>query len=368
MKVKTYDILNAGPKNRFMANGRIVSNSSTGAQLQNLTRPKIIKDANALVDRILEENMSPEQIKAEIGPTMVVVSEMIRPVFIAKPDHWIARGDYSAIEARFLPFLAGHDKLLQAYRDYDAGIGKDLYVVTASMMFNKPMEAITPEERTAGKVCVLAFGYQGGAKAFLRFAKIYGVHVSEEKAESYKNAWREANPEIVQLWKDIQNAAIECLQTAPGHLIYARPNLSFKRNSKTMIMRLPSGRPIFFWYPSVKKVETQYGPKNSMFYYTEDISRKWVEQPAYGGMLTALAVQGSSTRDIIANAMLNAEADNLNPIMAVHDEIICELPKSRFPSKEEAALAVKNTMLKKAPWFEALPLNVDATAGLRYGK
>ena len=35
-RTKTYDILNAGPKHRFMADGRIVSNSGRTVQLQNL--------------------------------------------------------------------------------------------------------------------------------------------------------------------------------------------------------------------------------------------------------------------------------------------------------------------------------------------
>jgi len=44
MKVKTYDILNAGPNNRFMCNGRIVSNSGRLFQPQNLPRPAFKPD------------------------------------------------------------------------------------------------------------------------------------------------------------------------------------------------------------------------------------------------------------------------------------------------------------------------------------
>ncbi len=39
--MKTYDILNAGPNNRFMANGRIVSNSGRNIQIQNLPQNHI---------------------------------------------------------------------------------------------------------------------------------------------------------------------------------------------------------------------------------------------------------------------------------------------------------------------------------------
>ena len=49
--MKTYDILNAGPKNRFMANGRIVSNSGRNIQLQNLPQNHIpdLSEARELV-------------------------------------------------------------------------------------------------------------------------------------------------------------------------------------------------------------------------------------------------------------------------------------------------------------------------------
>ena len=41
MKVRTYDILNAGPRNRFLANGRIVSNSGAAWQPHNMVRDTI---------------------------------------------------------------------------------------------------------------------------------------------------------------------------------------------------------------------------------------------------------------------------------------------------------------------------------------
>lgn len=50
--MRTYDILNAGPKNRFMCSGVIVSNSSSDVQFQNLPRPT--KKVDKKLDRAIE--------------------------------------------------------------------------------------------------------------------------------------------------------------------------------------------------------------------------------------------------------------------------------------------------------------------------
>ena len=52
--MRTYDIINAGPENRFMANGRIVSNSGRIVQLQNLFRNSLpdLDQARGLVTAV----------------------------------------------------------------------------------------------------------------------------------------------------------------------------------------------------------------------------------------------------------------------------------------------------------------------------
>ena len=46
--MRTYDIINAGPNNRFCANGKIVSNSGAIVQLQNLFRNSLLTAKNEL--------------------------------------------------------------------------------------------------------------------------------------------------------------------------------------------------------------------------------------------------------------------------------------------------------------------------------
>lgn len=85
MKKKTYDILNAGPNNRFMANGKIVSNSSAGCQVQNLPRPikavgKLIKKTpNHIFDLIDREDY--DGIIKEFGSPLPFVASILRNLF-----------------------------------------------------------------------------------------------------------------------------------------------------------------------------------------------------------------------------------------------------------------------------------------------
>lgn len=59
----------------------------------------------------------------------------------------LARGDYSQIEARVNPWLAGAEWKLDLFRDYDAGTGPDLYKVCAAGVLGKRPEEVTKQER-----------------------------------------------------------------------------------------------------------------------------------------------------------------------------------------------------------------------------
>ncbi len=343
--------------------------SSTGLNAQNLPRGKAIKNLAGAIDDILINKASILDIEANFGPPMVVLSELLRPALMAGSDSWCVRADFSQIEARMLQFLAGAEESLDAYRAFDAGNGPDLYTVGAANMFGIAPEEVTAEQRQCGKVAALSFGYGGGKKAYLGFAKIYGLDPTEDEADSLKNAWREANPKVVELWNAVENAALECLREPPGTVIWANSHICLKRNSEVMVMRLPSGRHIFMWNPRLERRMMPWGrEKDCIIYFSEDrFTRKWCEQTTYGGSLVALATQGASTRDIMAFALRNLEAANLKPLMTVHDEAICRLAKSEY-TKEHAVAVVREAMLIVPSWAAGLPLSCECTANIRYLK
>lgn len=158
MKVKTYDIINAGPRNRFMASGRIVSNSSRGAQLQNLLRMLLLKKAAKMIAAIRDVTAGiPHNVISDLyGPAIVVAGELLRPTLIASPGTHMARGDSSQIEARVLPWLAGAEWKLDKFRAYDAKTGPDLYIVAATGIYRAAEGEITADDprRQIGKVCI----------------------------------------------------------------------------------------------------------------------------------------------------------------------------------------------------------------------
>jgi DNA polymerase bacteriophage-type len=190
--------------------------SSRGAQLQNLPRGRIVKDVLAAIEAVLTD-MPLADIETKFGPPMVVFSELVRPLFIAPKAYWMARGDYSQIEARVNPWLAGETSKLDAFRAYDRGEGPDIYIVTAAAMNRVPADTIGKDDprRQSGKVTDLSAGFQGGKNALFAMAKIYGLKLTDEQAEQSVLAWREAHPNIRQFWWDLENTAVDCMRSPP---------------------------------------------------------------------------------------------------------------------------------------------------------
>lgn len=70
----------------------------------------------------------------------------IRTAFIAAPDHVLLSIDYSQVELRLAAALAGIEKLQQAFKD-----GLDIHALTASQVFDVPLEEVSPEIRRQAK-------------------------------------------------------------------------------------------------------------------------------------------------------------------------------------------------------------------------
>jgi DNA polymerase len=211
-------------------------------------------------------------------------------------------------------------------------------------------------------------GYQGGISAFQAFAKIYNLRISDEEAEKTKNAWRAANPHIVQLWWDLDNAAKACMRGEIGVKHIVRPGIWFVRTGTVLTLRMPSGNSLFFWYPQLEVVLTPIGEREVVSFWSMDVQKGlWKKFYGYGGLYCAMLTQ-SFARDIMANALINLEDADLPPVLTVHDEAVCQIPKTRFRIAEDAAHAVADVMMQLPDYAKTMPIAVDASANMRYMK
>ena len=355
-----------------------------------------------------------------------LTASTVRSCIIPEAGHKFVVADYSNVEGRGLAWLAGEDDLIEVFVN-----GVDVYKKLASTVFNVSYDDVTKDQRQIAKAMVLGLGYAGGVGAFVTFAKNLGLdlndmtntlagtfpdHIWAATARGYewariqeakrpprpgekddrpsyildkkvwrtcdalKRMYREANPAIVQFWRDIEDAAMAAIRN-PGKEFTAGPRgVKFSRNVETdnngnkvagwwLRMTLPSGRVMS--YPgvglSVSKETDEDGKVSTnvrIKYQGENqLTRQWGFQYTYSGKLVENCTQ-ALCRDLLANALLNVEANGYPIVLHVHDEIICETPDS--PEYNVAEL--ERLMCELPEWAEGFPLVAEGQELKRYAK
>ena len=223
------------------------------------------------------------------------LSQLIRTAFIPSKGHRFIVADYSAIEARVLAWLADEETTLAAFKN-----GEDLYCATASAMFGVPVEkhGAHSELRQKGKIAVLACGYNGSVGA-LKAMGALKMGLSEDELQPIVDAWREANPNIVQFWHKVDNAATRAIT-----------------------------------------------------YWGQGVARRWQKLETYGGKLVENIVQATA-RDLLAEAITRIENAGHRIVMHIHDEVVID-----EPINSGTTVANICALMNELPeWAEGLPID-----------
>lgn len=339
--MRTYDIINAGPKNRFMANGRIVSNSSKIVQLQNLPQNHI--DDLATARQFVKEG-DKESLEIFFGNIPDTLSQLIRTTFVARPGCTFAVADFSAIEARVMAWIADEKWMSKAFAD-----GKDIYCATASQMFGVPVEkhGINGHLRQRGKVSSLALQYAGTVNALINMGALR-MGIPEEDLPGLVDKWRAANPHIQKFWYAMGDAANRAMD---GEWVKVQHGVLFYRTNKMLCMELPSGRSIRYYNPTT---ETNQWGGRQIVYEAYD-NGKWLKADTYYGKLSENCIQAIA-RDCLIEAMTRVSRKYPDIVMHVHDEMIVEVPEEEA---DEALKFMCDCMAEPIPWAPGLLLRGD---------
>lgn len=271
-----------------------------------------------------------------------VLSELIRTAFVPKKGYKFIVADFSAIEARVIAWLAG-----ETWRNEVFATHGKIYEASASQMFKVPLEEVTKGSplRQKGKIAELALGY-GGSVGALKAMGALDMGLTEEELKPLVYAWRNANPNIVRLWLDVDRAVKEAVTERCRTETH---RIRFEYRSGMLLIWLPSGRQLTYVKPRMGI--NSFGSE-AVTYEGVGATKKWERIESYGPKFVENIVQAIS-RDLLCHSMRNLDESGLNIVMHVHDEVVLEVPL------EICVQDVCVLMGQVPPWAHGLLLRAD---------
>lgn len=271
-----------------------------------------------------------------------VLSELIRTAFVPRLGRQFLVADFSAIEARVIAWLAG-----EAWRNEVFASHGKIYEASASQMFHIPIEEITKGSplRQKGKIAELALGY-GGSVGALKAMGAIEMGVAEEELRPLVTAWRAANPSIVRLWWEVDQAATTAVKE---RTTTSTQGIRFTCKNGMLFITLPSGRQLSYVKPRIG--ENRFGSE-CVTYEGVGATKRWERIETYGPKLVENIVQAIS-RDILCYAMQRLASEGFSIVMSVHDEVVLEV------ASEASLMPVCQLMAETPPWAERLLLRAD---------
>ena len=248
-------------------------------------------------------------------PVRTEEGRRIREAFVAEPGNVLVSLDYSQIELRILAHIAGIPALKKAFED-----GLDIHAMTASEMFDVPLEEMTPDIRRQAKA--INFGVIYGISGF---GLARNLRIPRSEAQGFIDRYFERFPGI----KDYMDATIA------------------------------SAKEKGF-------VETLFGRK----IHTPEINAKGPKAGFARRAAINAPIQGSAA-DIIRRAMIRLpEAIDGQPakmLLQVHDELLFEVAEDAVDPLIATVREVMEGAAMPAVKID-VPMVVDAGQGANWAK
>ena len=307
-------------------------------QLQNLPQNHItdLAEARSLVEQGNYDAMN--MLYDDIPDTL---SQLIRTAFVPRKGKKFIVSDFSAIEARVLSHLAGEKWSADVFAS-----GGDIYCASASQMFHVPVEkhGQNAHLKQKGKIAELALGY-GGSIGALKSMGALEMGLAEEELQPLVDMWREANPNIVKFWCEVDRAVKKAVKERMSSKV---GSVSFSYKSGMLFIGLPSGRKLSYVKPKIGV--NQFGSE-SVTYEGVGGTKKWERVESYSPKFVENIVQAIS-RDILMYAMRTLSHCFI--CGHVHDELLiieCH--------KRVSLAAICEQMGRTPPWIDGILLRAD---------
>jgi len=156
--------------------------------------------------------------------------------------------------------------------------------------------------------------------------------------------------------------------------------VKFRKAGSFLWALLPSGRALCYPYPELRMVMTPWGEEKEQLTFMTVIDMtqkkkaktlpdpnsrgKWQRISTYGGSLAENMTQAIA-RDLLVDAMWVIEAEGIELVFHVHDEVVAEVKQDRA----QHALERMEALMSVAPvWAAGLPLAAEGWRGKRYRK
>ena len=255
----------------------------------------------------------------------------LRSCLVAAPGHKLVIVDLAQIEPRCLAWMAGDRAWLDLVR---AGMNPyEAHARTAHGWSGTKLKAERPTLYALCKAERLGLGYGCGVEKFVTVAKtLGGLTITLEESQKIVKDFRRSNPAITRLWNNLESA--------------------FKRrHDQDYRLPLPSGRKLRYFAVDAEEM-------------TATVVRSGPRYAFYGGKLCENLIQAMA-RDVFAEGLLRVEDAGFNPILTVHDEVICEVPEG---AAADALPEIIRLMTVAPAWAPDLPIEAEGCLADHYKK